>query len=101
LVRAKSENIVTLRITNSEPRTVTFCLEPWGEVYDMPRGAIFEVVGRGPEGDSLQVDVTAGRITVYGWAGSAVQLLHEGVELGPSLSDRVRVPEAAPATGQA
>jgi hypothetical protein len=92
--RAKPAHTVALRIANSQPRPVTFCLEPWGEVYEMPRDAVFEVVGRGPEGDSLEVNVTDGNITVYGWAGSVVELSYDGAELGPAMSDRLPVPES-------
>jgi hypothetical protein len=74
--------MVRLRLRNSGERDVEFVLEPWGEIYRMPAGATFEVSAEGPAGpDTLEVEHSPGRITVWGWAESTVALSHEGREL--------------------
>jgi len=35
---------------------LTFFLEPWGEQYRLAPEETFEIVARGPEGDSLEVE---------------------------------------------
>ena len=87
-----------LRVVNSQSRAITFCLEPWGELYDMPPDAIFEVVGRGPEGDSLELEVSSDAITVYGWAGSIVEVFRDGAVLEEGPLPRTPVPSTVPET---
>ena len=67
-------------------------LEPWGEIYEMPAHASFDVVAEGPEDDTLEVQSTEEQITVYGWSGSIVWLYHNGEELGGSEEPRTEVP---------
>jgi len=101
MVRAKErEKVIAMWIVNSIPREVTFCLEPWGELYPMPPNATTEVVARGPEGDTLEVDAGEGSITVYGWGGSIAQLFCDGEELGAGEWSRTPVP-AVPDSNQA
>jgi hypothetical protein len=64
------ECVTSLRVCNSHSVALTFCLEPWGEQYPMASEAIFDVVARGPKGDSLEVELTAEQIVLYGWPGS-------------------------------
>lgn len=82
--------MTTLRLTNSHPDPVHFSLEPWGEEYPMAPGATIEVVARGPEGGTLEVEFADKRVTVWGWAGSTVTLAHDGRPLGPAA--RMPVP---------
>jgi hypothetical protein len=79
---------VFVRNPSSEP--TKFVLEPWGEVYEMPGDAEFEVVAEGPPGGSLEVHFGASEITVYSWVGAVAWLYHDGVELGarPDGSNR-------------
>jgi hypothetical protein len=62
--------------------TLTFSLEPWGEQYRLAPEETFEIVARGPEGDTLEVEFADDQIILYGWPGSVVTLLHKGTELG-------------------
>jgi hypothetical protein len=52
--------------------------------------AIFDVVARGPRGDTLEVEFTDEQIILYGWLGSTVVVFHEGIELGASCAERTR-----------
>jgi hypothetical protein len=42
---------------------LTFSLEPWGEQYRLAPEETFEIVARGPEGDSLEVEFAVGTET--------------------------------------
>lgn len=86
------EHIVTIRLLNSRSIGIKFYLEPWGEEYEMPPDATFDVVAKGPQGGSLEVEFGDDHITVYGWAGSVVSLFHNGTELGKGLWERSPVP---------
>ena len=78
----QSERVLRLRIKNASQHPVLFSLEPWGQEYNMPSGATFEVLAKGPEGDDLELQYEEHRITLYGWTGSIVRLFQEGKELG-------------------
>lgn len=83
---------VHLRLVN--PRTVVtmLVLEPWGESFAMPGGAVFELVARGPEGDELEVSQEDDVITVWGWPGSVVRVFCGQTELGYDPERRPPVP---------
>ncbi len=83
--------MTTLRLTNSHLDRVRFLLEPWGEEYLMAPGATFEIVARGPEGGTLEVESASERVTVWGWASSTVTLLHDGKVLGPGARTPVPI----------
>ena len=90
------EYVASLRVCNAHSVALTFCLEPWGEQYPMAPEAIFDVVARGPKGDSLEVEFTAEQIVLYGWPGSTVTVFHEGTELGVGGAERQPVPDMLP-----
>jgi hypothetical protein len=98
-VRAKTtaaEYAAATRLVNSRDVAIRLSLEPWGEVYEMAPGTIYEAVARGPAGDALEVTVTDDGITVWGWPGSIVTLVHDGVELGAGAGPRSPVPSMPP-----
>lgn len=86
------EYMTSLRVYNARPVAVTFVLEPWGEHYTMAPEATFDVVARGPEGDSLEIEFTDDHIVLYGWPGSIVNVFQEGTELGVGCSERLPSP---------
>ena len=91
-----AESVVATRLVNSRDVAIQFCLEPWGEQYEMLPAAIFDVVARGPEGDALEVTIGDDQITVWGWPGSVVTLFHNGTELGAGGWRRSPVPSMPP-----
>ena len=62
----------------------------------MPAGGIFEVVARGPAGDTLEAELEEERIVVYAWPGSLAQVFHDGVEITYSDLPMLRVPSVPP-----
>jgi hypothetical protein len=88
------EYTTSLRVCNTRSIALTFILEPWGEEYTIAPEATFEIVARGPEGDSLEVEYADDHVTLYGWPGSVVSLFHEGTELGTGSSERTPIPFA-------
>lgn len=91
-----ADTVVATRLINSRDVSIKFYLESWGEEYEMPAGAVFHVVGRGPQGDALEVAIADEQITVWGWPGSVVTLSHEGAELGAGRWGRSAVPSIPP-----
>lgn len=94
-----TEQEVHLRILNSDSDS-TFVLEPWGEVYSFPAGHQIEIVAKGPAKGSLDLDVSKGAVTVWGWPGSTAFLFKDGKELGSGAFERTRVPDAFPKSVQ-
>ncbi len=78
----RKECVTSLRVYNSHSTALTFSLEPWGEQYRLAPEETFEIVARGPEGDSLEVEFADDQIILYGWPGSVVTPLHKGTGLG-------------------
>jgi hypothetical protein len=90
-----STAVVSLTVRNVRAVEITFHLEPWGEEYLMPPGAAFQIVARGPEGGSLEVEMGDEDIIAYGWSGSVVSLFQDGDELGGGW-ERPPVPATPP-----
>lgn len=69
---------LTFRITNNSQGTITVVREPWGDWFDLPEGQILRVTATGLSGktiaDMLELVVKAGRLEVYGWTGSIVEM---------------------------
>ena len=86
------EYVTSLRVCNSRSMAITFFLEPWGEQYRLAPEETFEIVARGPEGDSLEVEFADDQIIVYGWPGSVVTLFRKGMELGAGDAERTSAP---------
>lgn len=68
-----------LRIRLRTTRATRLYLEPWGNEFDCPAGVTFQVVGRGPKGDGLELEVGEDVVTIYGWPGSVVSVLRDGM----------------------
>ena len=86
------EYVTSLRVCNSRSMASTFSLEPWGEQYRLAPEETFEIVARGPEGDSLEVEFADDQIILCGWPGSVVTLFHKGMELGAGDSKQTPIP---------
>ena len=86
------DHVVTLRITNHQPESITFRLEPWGDEYPMPSGATFEVIVTGPTDAPIEVELAVVDATVWAWPGSTARVFHGMQELGAGGWERDRVP---------
>ena len=88
-----NETSTSVVLTNSKEKDLLLCLEPWGDQYVMPPGASFRVLIRGPRDGDLEVDYAENQITIYGWSGSVISVLHNGAELGAGLWKRQPAPQ--------
>jgi hypothetical protein len=88
----RSDAVLVVRVRNQHDHEMRFLLEPWGEEYPMPADARFDVIAQGPTGGALDIELSAGTVTVHGWSGSVIRLSHDGVELGAGLGPRTDVP---------
>ncbi|GCE20850.1 hypothetical protein [Dictyobacter kobayashii] len=90
------EHEVSLTISNEREATISFILEPWGEIYPMEPQTKFTVYFRSHIAPSSPhtVEVTYGvdQITVYAWEGCTATLFQNGEELGAGAAPRSRVP---------
>jgi hypothetical protein len=78
----KAKYSITMRFSNSRSTPLAFVLEPWGSIYQLPPGGMFELRLEGPVGvPHIESDDDA--IVVYGWPGCVSALSHDGVRLDP------------------
>jgi hypothetical protein len=77
-------NVKKFSLINGSPEEMLLILEPWAEEYQVPTGAVIEVVGEGGIVDGeFEVEYTSNGIIIYGWDGSVVHVKRDGVELQP------------------
>jgi hypothetical protein len=60
-----ADTTIRLTIRNAHTTGVTFCLEPWADEHEMPPGAAFDLVVRGPADGSVEIEYGEERITAY------------------------------------
>jgi hypothetical protein len=75
-------SVVKTPVRNRRKSPVRLRLEPWGEEYTLPAGKTVQVLARGPEGDTLDIEWGSDAVTVYGWPGSVVAVLRNGIDIG-------------------
>lgn len=66
------------RLTNQQPRDVSFVVEPWGDEFSLPSGSTVDVVAHGPDDGVLEWEIGEDVIVVYGWVGSTIQVYLDG-----------------------
>jgi hypothetical protein len=79
---------------------VEYCLEPWGEGYELRPGATLTLVSNGPSGDFVECVLEGARVTTYSDTGSTVTLFEGEQELGAGLAPRLPVPRYPPGIGR-
>ena len=67
----------TRTITNTGPDALSVILEPWGMVHVLAPGASFRVVASSALPGGLEVVEGEESVTVYGWAGSTLQMYQD------------------------
>ena len=80
---------VRFKITNPGPNAVSLVLEPWGEIYEMVPGVKYEIVGEGPDDDTLHVEHYPDHVIVWAWSGSVVSLFRDGEQISPKMRQPV------------
>lgn len=86
------EKRISIRLTHSGPKGTTLVLEPWGEVHHLSPNTTLEIVGEGPEGDTLEIEATGDSLVAYGWPGSVVHVYLDGIEIDPAGEQRPAAP---------
>lgn len=81
---------VKTALRNRRKSSVRLRLEPWGEEYTLGPGQTVQVLARGPEGDTLDIEWGSDVVTVYGWPGSVVSVRRRGVDVAPLEARRER-----------
>ena len=79
--------------TNSTEKSLSFVLEPWGEVYEFEPEAQISLVLCGSEGGHPAVDYGSEAVTVWGWSGSTARVFKDDRELGAGEFERTPVPD--------
>jgi hypothetical protein len=80
---------VRFKITNPGPKTLALVLEPWGEIYEMIPGEKYEVVGEGPDSDTLHVEPYPDHVIVWAWTGAIISLFRDGEQISPKMPQTV------------
>jgi len=77
-VNSANESVAgRLNVRNSHGASITFHLEPWGDEYEMPAHAVFEVVAYGPEG-GFEIESGVADVAVWLWSGTTAEVLQDG-----------------------
>jgi hypothetical protein len=69
---------VHLAVRNSASASLTVVLEPWGDQYVLAPDAAMSLAADGPAPGRLEVEVGSGRLLIYGWTGSVIEVDSEG-----------------------
>ena len=79
---AKSEPIQWLRITNERQGPMEFVLEPWGEFWPMPPGAVFEVqLAASDHADMPEAVISDKQVKLFVGRAIWAAVYHEGQEI--------------------
>lgn len=76
------EYTIRSRLTNQQPRDVSFMVEPWGGEFSLPSGSTVDLVAQGPADGVVEWEIGEDVIVVYGWVGSTVQVYLDGEHIG-------------------
>ena len=71
---------VRITVTNEIEQAITLYLEPWAEAYVIEPNGSLGLIGSGSPGH-FEVAACKGGMTVYGWSGSTVRVLRDGVDV--------------------
>ena len=84
----------TLRNRRRQPMKLE--LQPWDETAVIPPGGSVQIVAKGPAGDTVEIDQRRDVVIVYGWPGSVVSVIRDGVDLptgrAPRKASRLTAP---------
>jgi hypothetical protein len=69
---------VAFKIINTRSHEIALVLEPWGDVLPLLPGDSYDVVLRGPSGESPIIQLDDTYITVFGWSGCIIKLFKDG-----------------------
>ncbi len=69
-----------ITVTNEKEQAITLYLEPWAEEYVIEPNGSLGLIGSGPPGQ-FEVAACKEGLTVYGWSGSTVRVLRDGVDV--------------------
>lgn len=72
----------TILLENESTSTVTLCVEPWGTEYPVPGRTGVEVRVTAESPGRLHLALGSNRWTMYGWTGSTISVLEDGVDRG-------------------
>ncbi|HEU5351258.1 MAG TPA: hypothetical protein VFU55_06645 [Terracidiphilus sp.] len=86
----ESEARQYLWIRNAEDTPIVLCVEPWGNELTISQGNDYLLVFEGPKGEYPAIEWKKGKVTVYGWQGSAAWVFLNREVI---LSCDTRVPE--------
>lgn len=90
--RQGGQQEVILRLANTRPASVRLRVEPWGEQHDLASGVTIEIVAHGPAEDHLELTLDDTGLTIWGWPGSVVQIVQDGVVV-ESAASRIPTPD--------
>jgi len=91
-------NTLKIRLTNDKTVATTFCLEPWGDAWEMlPQATYevhFEIVG-GAACDFPEIVTSGDAITVYSGGRGHVTVHENGREINSTILHAEALPRAA------
>jgi hypothetical protein len=99
--QARGVRRTSIRLRNSLERPIALVLEPWGEIVRLEAGATYEAAAEGPPGDTIELDVEDGILTLWAPNDSSLDIRNAADGSEPTaLADgewQLLVPGKAPA----
>jgi len=66
---------IHLVVRNNLPTQSKVVLEPWGDEHTLDPEATISLVATGPVPGKLEIEIASGRLLIYGWTGSVIQVI--------------------------
>jgi hypothetical protein len=76
------EYVHSVAITNHRTTSLELFLEPWLEKFEIPAGESFDIIGRGPQDGTIEIEIRDQYVAAWPWRKGTLVVLHNGVELG-------------------
>ncbi len=74
---------IQFSLRNSLSTNAVVVLEPWGDEHTLKPNESITLLAEGPSDGHLEIEMASGRLLVYGWTGSVIEVLPK--DLGPSV----------------
>ena len=68
---------VQFNLRNSLSTNSVVVLEPWGDEHTLKPYESITLLAEGPSDGHLEIEMVPGRLLVYGWTGSVIEVLRK------------------------
>jgi hypothetical protein len=76
-----AEQVAHLEFRNGSDAPITLIREPVGDQFRLIPGAVLEIVTRGPESETLTIDIGNGQVTLWAERETWIHVFRNGEEV--------------------